>query len=176
MTAVEQGMSQFVRECAASSAAIHCTENGLRELGKVRLVLWTRVNIFALGGRVIACNMQVAPLACVPATAQPLLSMPPPRLLAPAGAQPQQQHHHQPHASAAQHQTTLERIGAVAPFGSWVSGLHTLGGDLDLSLDGWLEWCGQPKPSCASARLLGHPPTAGQFTWASSGPAPCGAR
>ncbi|PRW20882.1 DNA polymerase sigma [Chlorella sorokiniana] len=50
-------------------------------------------------------------------------------------------------AAAAGHQqalqcvkAALQGLGAVDPFGSWVSGLHVPGGDLDLSLEGTLHW------------------------------------
>jgi hypothetical protein len=34
----------------------------------------------------------------------------------------------------------LDAIGCVEPFGSWLSGLHLPDGDLDVSLEGELEW------------------------------------
>lgn len=37
-------------------------------------------------------------------------------------------------------QAALASVGEVAPFGSWVSGLHTPAGDLDLFLDEELSW------------------------------------
>lgn len=37
-------------------------------------------------------------------------------------------------------QRALNAVGDVVPFGSWVSGLHLPGGDLDASLEGELEW------------------------------------
>ncbi|KAL4440273.1 hypothetical protein ABPG75_003274 [Micractinium tetrahymenae] len=34
----------------------------------------------------------------------------------------------------------VESVGTVVPFGSWVAGLHTPAGDVDLSLEGTLSW------------------------------------
>lgn len=34
----------------------------------------------------------------------------------------------------------LSTTGKVVPFGSWVAGLHTPGGDVDMSLVGPLSW------------------------------------
>jgi len=37
-------------------------------------------------------------------------------------------------------QAAVRNRGFVVHFGSWVAGLHSPTGDVDMSLDGWLTW------------------------------------
>lgn len=132
---VQEGLQEFVDTCTATAIALRNLENGLRALGQLRSGSAPVPPPVTATAACVRCCMHS--IECLAAWHATFVSPPPANVQALS-----------PLSTATQRQAlrtvvvALAAIGRVVPFGSCVSGLHVAGGDLDLSLEGRLTWCG----------------------------------